>query len=197
MRATAAVRELITTDKVFSLHTAGSPTGMSTRNTVQQQCIPQWSVLSGHPAWGDPLNHPWTTGDTLAYHSEALLWGAFIEARADELRGADGKITVAAVVMNNDIGNGYDAGFRAWLGQTPIRAIIDHVTERIEPARTDMPVPGETLVNTNPDVFFAMIAGTSCTELVVNVPGLGLHVAKAPSSPPTTQPSKPSNATAP
>ena len=179
LRASAAVRELITMDKVFSLHTAGSPAGMSTRDTVQQQCIPQWSVLSGHPAWGDPLNHPWTTGDTLAYHSEALLWGAFIEARADELSGADGKITVAAVVMNNFIGNGYDAGFRAWLGQTPIRADIDYVTERIEPARPGIPGPGTTLVNTNPDVFFAMTAGTSCTELVVEAPGLGLQVAKA------------------
>ena len=179
VRTSAAVRELITTDKVFSLQTAGSPGSMGTRDTVQQQCIPRWSVLSGHPAWGDPLNHPWTTGDTLAYHSEAQLWGAFIEARADELRGADGKITVAAVVMNNDIGNGYDAGFRAWLAQTPIRPDVEYVTERFEPARPGIPVPGETLVNTNPDVFFAMTAGASCSELVVTAPHLGLQVAKA------------------
>ena len=36
-------------------------------------------VHSGHPAWGDPVNHPWTVGYILAYNTEAILWGSYIE----------------------------------------------------------------------------------------------------------------------
>ena len=28
------------------------------------------------PAWGDPVNHPWTTGSLLNYNTEAVIWGA-------------------------------------------------------------------------------------------------------------------------
>ena len=68
--------------------------------------------MTGHPAWGDPVNHPWTTGMALAYTSEAILWGSFIDQNIEELTKDDGKITVAALVMNNDFGKAYDIGFR-------------------------------------------------------------------------------------
>ena len=87
--------------------------------------------MTGHPAWGDPVNHPWTTGLQLAYNTEAVLWGDFIEQHLAEF--ADGKVKVAALVMNNDFGKAYDAGFKAYLAQSPNKDQIEYVTETIEP----------------------------------------------------------------
>ena len=37
--------------------------------------------MTGHQAWGDPDNNPWTTGLQLSYATESLLWGSWIEAQ--------------------------------------------------------------------------------------------------------------------
>ena len=55
--------------------TLGSPNTMKTYDKLNQRCIPQPLSMTGHPAWGDPVNHPWTTGLQLAYNTEAVLWG--------------------------------------------------------------------------------------------------------------------------
>ena len=51
-------------------------------------CSRTCSQSSGHPAWGDPVNHPWTTGSIFAYNTEAVLWGSFIEQHLDRVPGA-------------------------------------------------------------------------------------------------------------
>ena len=66
--------------------------------------------MTGHPAWGDPVNHPWTTGLLLAYNTEAVL-GAPSSSSTSRVP-PDGKVTVAALVMNNDFGKAYDPASR-------------------------------------------------------------------------------------
>ncbi|MGD9754682.1 MAG: ABC transporter substrate-binding protein, partial [Acidimicrobiia bacterium] len=128
-RTIPLVDELIDSEKVFMVLTLGTAPTMKTYDKLNQRCIPQPLAQTGHPAWGDPVNHPWTTGEQMAYTTEAILWGSFIEQHADELRAAkDGKITVAALVANNDFGKSYDVGFRAWLEQSPIKDDIEYIT---------------------------------------------------------------------
>ncbi|MEZ5265296.1 MAG: hypothetical protein R2755_26755 [Acidimicrobiales bacterium] len=103
-----------------------------------------------------------------------MLWGAFIEDRIDELKANDGKVTVAALVMNNDFGKAYDGGFSAWLEQTDVKADIEYVTEIIEPAAPTITDPMTTLASKNPEVFIAMTAGTSCTQAVTEAAQNGL-----------------------
>ena len=116
-RTIPLVDELIDSEKVFAMWTLGSPNTMKTYDKLNQRCIPQPFSMTGHPAWGDPVNHPWTTGLQLAYNTEAVLWGNFIEQHIDEF---DGEANVAALIMNNDFGKSYDAGFKAYLAQSPI-----------------------------------------------------------------------------
>ena len=139
--------------------TLGSPNTMKTYDKLNQRCIPQPFSMTGHPAWGDPVNHPWTTGLQLAYNTEAVLWGAFIEQHIAEF--PDGKIKVAALVMNNDFGKAYDAGFKAYLAQSPIKDQISYTTETIEASAPTVTDPMTTLAAENPDVFIAMMAGTA------------------------------------
>src|SRR5690606_18826076 len=122
---------------------------------------PQPFSQTGHPAWGDPVNHPWTTGLQMAYNTEAVLWGAFIEQRLEEFGG---KVKVASLVMNNDFGKAYDSGFKAFLAQSPEAANIEYVSETIEPQAPTVKGPMTTLAAEQPDVFIAMLAGTPCTQ---------------------------------
>jgi branched-chain amino acid transport system substrate-binding protein len=173
-RTIPLVDELIDSDKVFAVMTLGSPNTMKTYDKLNQRCIPQPLAMTGHPAWGDPVNHPWTTGQQLAYNTEAVLWGAFLEQHIDELAPNGGKATVAALVMNNDFGKSYDGGFKAWLAQSPIKDRIDYQTETIEPSTPTITDPMTTLQSKDPDVFIAMVAGTPCTQAITEAAQDGL-----------------------
>jgi branched-chain amino acid transport system substrate-binding protein len=160
------VDELTTSEKVFAMWTLGSPNTMKTYDKLNQSCVPQPLSMTGHPAWGDPVKHPWTTGMQMAYNTEAVLWGAFIDQRFAELSAGDGKVTVAGLVMNNDFGKAYDGGFKAFVNQSANKANIEYVTETIEPSAPTVIDPMTTLASKNPDVFIAMTAGASCTQAI-------------------------------
>ena len=173
-RTIPLVDELIDSDKVFAMWTLGSPNTLKTYDKLNERCIVQPYSMTGHPAWGDPEFHPWTTGMALSYTSEAILWGSFIETHADELLANDGKISVGALVMNNDFGKAYDVGFKNFLAQSPIKDDIEYLPETIEPAAPTIKDPMTTIASKNPEVFVAMTAGTSCTQAVTEAAENGL-----------------------
>lgn len=174
-RTIPLVDELIDSEKVFMVWTLGTAPTMKTYDKLNQRCIPQPLAQTGHPAWGDPVNHPWTTGEQMAYTTEAILWGSFIEQHADELKAAkDGKITVAALIANNDFGKSYDVGFRAWLAQSPIKDDIEYVTETMEPTAPTITDAMTTLAATDPEVFIAMTFAAYCTQSIVEAANNGL-----------------------
>ena len=94
--------------------------------------------MTAHAAWGDPVNHPWTTGAPQpTYSTEAILWGAFIEQHLGEFP-ADQKIKVAALVQNNDFGKLYDAVVQGVPGAVAeLKDRVDYVSETIEAAGAD------------------------------------------------------------
>jgi branched-chain amino acid transport system substrate-binding protein len=172
-RTIPLVDELIDSEKVFVMWTLGSPNTLKTYDKLNQRCIPQPFSMTGHPAWGDPVNHPWTTGEQLSYSTEAVLWGSFIEEHLSEF--PDGKATVAALVMNNDFGKAYDGGFKAYLAESKNKDKINYVTETIEPQAPTVTDPMTTLASKNPDVFIAMVAGTPCTQAITEAAQNGMH----------------------
>jgi branched-chain amino acid transport system substrate-binding protein len=109
------VDELIDSEKVFAMQTLGSPNTMKTYDKLNQRCVPQPFIHHRPPGVGRPGQPPVDHRPRAAYNTEAVLWGAFIEQRLDELSSA-GKVTIAALVMNNDFGKAYDGGAsrRSW-----------------------------------------------------------------------------------
>ena len=86
---------------MFALLTLGSPNHF-VYDQINDECIPHPFVMTGHPAWGDPVNHPWTTGLQLSYSTEAILWGTWIKQNlADQLQGRWSS-------MDNDFGLAYE-----------------------------------------------------------------------------------------
>ena len=124
-------------------------------------------AMTAHAAWGDPVNHPWTTGAPQpTYSTEAILWGAFLEQHLSEFP-ADQKIKVASLVQNNDFGKLYDTAFKAYVAQSPtLKDRIDYSSETIEASAPTVTDPMTTLAAKNPDVWITMLAGTQCTQIV-------------------------------
>jgi Periplasmic binding protein len=163
-RTIPIVDELIDSEKVFEVMTQGSPGTLKTYDKLNQRCIPHFFNITGHPAWGDPVNHPWTNGFLFSYNIEALMWGDFISQHLSEF--PDGKVTIAALVMNNDFGKVYDQAFRAYLAQSPNAAKMTYVTEFIEPQAATVTDPMTTLAAKHPNVFIGMLTATPCAQIV-------------------------------
>jgi ABC-type branched-subunit amino acid transport system substrate-binding protein len=174
-RAIPNVDELLDSEKVFAVQTLGSPATLKTYDKINQRCVPQPMVMTSHAAWGDPVNHPWTTGAPIStYSTEAILWGSFIEQHLSEFP-TDRKIKVASLVQNNDFGKLYDGSFKAFVAQSAkLKDRVEYFNETIEAAAPTVTDPMTTLTAKNPDVWITMLAGTQCTQIVVEAAQNGL-----------------------
>jgi len=166
------VDELIDSEKVFAMQTLGTPNTLKVYDKLNQRCIPNPWAITAHPAWNDPVKHPWTTGAALTYSTEAILWGSFIEQHLSEFPG--GKVKVGALVMSNDFGKIYDATFKAYLSQSPNKDKIEYITETIEPTAATVTNEMTTIASKNPDIFIMMLAGTACVQTVVEAAQNGM-----------------------
>ena len=147
-------------------HTLGSPNTFSVQGEFNSQCVPQVMVSTGHQAWGDPENNPWTTGYQLSYASEALLWGAWIEANTEP------GVVVAGLVMDNDFGLAYEQAFQDFADNS------DHIESfeivRHDPAAATLTNEVTTLAASNPDVFISMTAGNPCVLAIQEAARAGI-----------------------
>jgi branched-chain amino acid transport system substrate-binding protein len=167
--------ELLDSDKVFTLSNLGTAPSLKNYDKLNQRCVAEPFVQSGHPAFGDPVNHPWSIGMQLAYNTEAVLWGAFIDKHFAELSPSGGKVTVASLVSNNDFGKAYDVGFKAYLNQSANKSNIQYVNETVEPTAPNVTDPMTTLAAKKPDVFIAMLFSLYCTHAVTTAAQNGMH----------------------
>jgi ABC-type branched-subunit amino acid transport system substrate-binding protein len=162
-RTIPLVDELIDSEKVFGVETMGSPSTLRTYDKLNARCIPHLLSASGHPALGDPVNHPWTTTSSISYATEAVMWGTFIEQHLDELGG---KAKVAALRMSNDFGASYNAAFETYLKNSKHKDDITYVSESYEPTASVLTSEMTTLAAEKPNVFIAMGTGASCTQMI-------------------------------
>jgi branched-chain amino acid transport system substrate-binding protein len=163
------VDELIEAENVFSIVTLGSPNTLATYDKINEECIPQPFVQTGHPAWGDPVKHPWTSGLQLSYSTEAILWGNWIKANlADQL-----PVVVSGLVMDNDFGLAYEKGFEAYVEANP-DVVSEFIAVRHDPAAPTLTNEVTTVAASNPDVFIAMTAGNPCLLAIQEVEKAGL-----------------------
>ena len=163
------VDELIESENVFSILTLGSPNTLAVYDKINAECIPQPFVMTGHPAWGDPVVHPWTTGLQMSYSTEAILWGSWIKNNlADDL-----PVSVAGLIMDNDFGLAYEKGFEAYAEDNP-DVVSEWVPVRHDPAAPTLTNEVTTIAAASPDVFISMTAGNPCLLAIQEVEAAGL-----------------------
>ena len=164
------VDELIEYGNVLLLQGLGSPNGLAVYDKINDECIPHPFYLSGHPAWGDPELHPWTTSYQMSYSTEAVLWGTWIKVNlADKL-----PVKVAGLVMDNDFGLAYEMGFEAYVEQNP-DVVAEYLPVRHDPAAPTLTNEVTTIAAFDPDVFISMTAGNPCLLAIQEVEASGLY----------------------
>ncbi|MDH4145164.1 MAG: ABC transporter substrate-binding protein [Acidimicrobiia bacterium] len=173
-RTIPLVDELLDSEKAFAIWIVGTPNGLKVYDKINERCVPMPLTIGGSPAWGDPENHPWTTGSLLSYGTEAVLWGAFIDQHIDELTADDGKATVAGFVANSEFGATYRSAFEAVLEQSPNKDKIDFVTEVVEITAPTVNDPMTTIASKKPDVFITMTGGAQCPQIINEATNNGL-----------------------
>ena len=161
-RAVTNVQELIQKDKVFALTApVGTPGNLANYDYINESCVPHLPVVSGHPAWGDPVNHPWSVSPAiLAYNTEATLWGQYLL----EVWDGEFPITVAALVGNNDFGLAYKNTFADFMDANPGK--FELVAEQLH--QMDAPnITNEltTLAASEADVAIIMSGAVYCTQM--------------------------------
>ncbi|MEE3257456.1 MAG: ABC transporter substrate-binding protein [Actinomycetota bacterium] len=163
------VDELIESSNVFAILTLGSPNTLAVYDKINEECIPHPFVMTGHPAWGDPEIHPWTTGLHMSYSTEAVLWGTWIKNNlADKL-----PVKVAGLVMDNDFGLAYEIGFELYAHANP-DVVSEYLPVRHDPAAPTLTNEVTTIAAFDPDVFISMTAGNPCLLAIQEVEASGL-----------------------
>ena len=163
------IDELIESENVFMIVTLGSPNTLAVYDTLNSECVPQPFVQTGHPAWGDPELHPWTSGMIMSYSTEAVLWGTWIKNNlADQL-----PVKVAGLVMDNDFGLAYELGFEAYAEGNP-DIVAEYLPVRHDPAAPTVTNEVTTIAAFDPDVFISMTAGNPCLLAIQEVEASGL-----------------------
>ena len=163
------INELIESENVFALLTLGSPNSLAVYDQINEECIPHPFVMTGHPAWGDPVMHPWTTGLQMSYSTEAILWGTWIKNNlADEL-----PVKVAGLVMDNDFGLAYELAFDAY-AEANEDIVSEFVAIRHDPAAPTVTNEMTTIAAAKPDVFISMTAGNPCLLAIQEADASGL-----------------------
>jgi hypothetical protein len=175
VRTIPLVDELLDSEKVFAIQTLGTPAGLKVYGKINQRCVPHPLTVSGSPAWGDPVNHPWSAGGSLlSYGTEATVWGAFIDQHIDELTKDTGKVRIAALVANSDFGLAYEGAFKSVVEASPNKDKIELIIERLEITAPTVTDPMTTLASKEPNVFITMTGGVQCPQIINEVAGNGM-----------------------
>ena len=146
---------------VLGISTFGTPTSQAVFDQLNQACIPQPFVGSGHPAWGDPRLHPWTTGLQLSYATEAIHWGEWTKRNLT----ADLPVRAAVLVIDNDYGRAYQAAFERWAAANG-GVVSEVVVVTHDPSTTDMTSAMSEVLAAESDLFLAVTAGEACGSVI-------------------------------
>ena len=168
-RTIGLVGELLEDGNVLSITTLGAPSALATYNRLNDACIPNPFVQAGHPALGDPVNHPWTTGMQMSYTTEAVLWGEWIKRNlSDKL-----PVKVGALVMDHDFGTSYEYSFKQWADANP-DAVSEFLPVRHSPSVASVAPEIEMIDQFQPDVYISMTAGGVCLKAIQQAQAKGL-----------------------
>jgi ABC-type branched-subunit amino acid transport system substrate-binding protein len=111
-------RKMVEQDHVFlDAGPLGTPTNSAIWHYMNQKKVPQLFVSTGASKWNDPKGHPWTIGWQPNYHSEGLIYAAYILKQ-------NPKAKVAVLYQDDDFGKDYLRGVSDGLAKAHLKVVV-------------------------------------------------------------------------
>ncbi|MFV0257490.1 MAG: ABC transporter substrate-binding protein [Acidimicrobiales bacterium] len=159
--AVAAIGQVLASEAPFLVSGVGTPGALAERSPLAAACVPQPFVGSSHPAFGDPVEFPLSSGFDRAITTEAILWGRWLERD----QSAAGPLRVGVLAIDNDFGRTYLTGFEAWAEDHP-DVVGSVVSTRQAPDEPDVAARLEELAAAESDVLIIATSGDACADAV-------------------------------
>ncbi len=157
-RTVTNVEEMIDVENLLGFAgILGSPNNLAVRDTLNKNCIPQLLNLTGLPEWGDPVNHPWTTGALMSYETEATIWCQHI---ADTVGSG---ATAAILSLDNTAGEAWRVAFNECAPDMDIKVVaeIQH-----DPQADSVGADVINLASSDADALLVASSGAFCPQAV-------------------------------
>ena len=136
----------------------GTPNNLAVRATLNEECIPQISNLTGSPDWGDVAEYPWTSGQLVPYDTESKVYVKQIAELYPE--GA----TVGLFYINTEFGQFYADAFKELAAEYGLEIVDEQTVEGTDAAP---PVSQITsIAEKAPDVIMAVPLGIGCVTFL-------------------------------
>jgi ABC-type branched-subunit amino acid transport system substrate-binding protein len=135
----------------------GTQNNLAVRDTLNEECIPQLSVLAGDPRFGEVADYPWTTGLLTSYEYE---FGAYAQDIAANFPDS----TVGLYYVNSEFGNVSVENFRAAAEEAGLEIVAEETVEIGDEAPPQAQVA--SLADAAPDVLVTVPFGAQCISFL-------------------------------
>lgn len=170
-RAIPLTDEFLDSERVFLIEHTGGTVGLATRQKMNERCVPQPFISTGHAAFADPRNFPWSQANQLPSIIESAIWGKWVE---DHLEEFGGKAKVAGLVINNEYGAALNNALEDYFEKSAHSDDIDYVAEFFEPTSPTVRTQMTNLTYEEPDVFVGVVTGAACTQSITDAAETGM-----------------------
>jgi branched-chain amino acid transport system substrate-binding protein len=135
----------------------GTQNNLAVRDTLNEECIPQLSVLAGDPRFGEVADYPWTTGLLTSYEYE---FGAYAQDIAANFPDS----TVGLYYVNSEFGNIAIDNFKTAADETGLEIVAEETVELGDEAPPQAQV--SSLADSAPDVLVTVPLGAQCISFL-------------------------------
>ena len=164
-RTRANVETLVNDEGVFAmLGNVGTENNEQAQLALEEagQCVPNLSVATGFPGFGDPERDPWIINGLPNYALESIAFAEYLKENQPDA-------TVAILAQNDSFGDSYVEAFEQAIEGTDI-TIVDGGVQTFDPKTQDNP-QGQvtTLAATGADALLLGVTSIPCPNALSSV----------------------------
>jgi branched-chain amino acid transport system substrate-binding protein len=164
----ALAKKLVEQDQVFGLvGVIGTENNLAIRQYLNDACVPNVSLATGSPEWGNADQFPWYIAGLPSYATEASYW-------VDYLEKANPKAKIALLYQDDDFGKSYQSALKKDIEQankekgTSMSVVAEQSYNPLSGGTTEAATV--QLSQSGADTFIVGLGGTPCPQTLKFVP---------------------------